>query len=59
MKDIYSTSVCLGTLDEAPDAYKSMNEIKSAIVDSVDVIDILKLLYNIPMTKILVVNPIF
>ena len=46
MKDIYSTSVCLGTLDEAPDAYKSMNEIKSAIVDSVDVIDILKLLYN-------------
>lgn len=46
MKDVYSTSVVKGTLDEAPQAYKSMDEIKSIIVDTVDVIDTLKPLYN-------------
>ncbi|PWD99890.1 RtcB family protein [Marinilabilia rubra] len=46
MKDIYTTSVSTATLDEAPHAYKSMNEIKEAITDTVKVIDILKPLYN-------------
>jgi RNA-splicing ligase RtcB len=46
MEGVFSTSVCNSTLDEAPQAYKSMEEIKEAVVDTVDVIDVLKPLYN-------------
>jgi tRNA-splicing ligase RtcB len=46
MKDIYSTSVLMDTLDEAPQAYKPIDEILSSIVDTVDVIDIIKPVYN-------------
>ena len=46
MTDVYSTSVGISTLDEAPQAYKSIVEIMNAIVDTVEVIDILKPLYN-------------
>jgi len=46
MKDVYSTSVLTETLDEAPNAYKSMNEILEAITDTVDVIDTIKPIYN-------------
>ena len=46
MKDVYTTSVMRETLDEAPQAYKSIEEIKSAIVDTVDIIGIVKPLYN-------------
>jgi len=46
MEGIYTTSVMQSTLDEAPQAYKSMEEIKSAIVDTVDIKDILKPVYN-------------
>lgn len=46
MKDIYSSSVLTETLDEAPNAYKSMNEIIEAIGDTVDIIDIIKPIYN-------------
>jgi RNA-splicing ligase RtcB len=46
MKDIYSTSVLTETLDEAPDAYKPMNEIIDLIGDTVDIIDIIKPIYN-------------
>ncbi|WP_462319583.1 RtcB family protein [Marinilabilia sp.] len=46
MKDIYTTSVSAATLDEAPQAYKSMDEIRQAITDTVEVIDVLKPLYN-------------
>lgn len=46
MKDVYTTSVMRETLDEAPQAYKSINEIKSAIVDTVDIVGIIKPLYN-------------
>ncbi|MGM0376481.1 MAG: RtcB family protein [Bacteroidota bacterium] len=46
MSGVYSTSVGESTLDEAPQAYKSMDEIRNAIVDTVDVIDVLKPLYN-------------
>lgn len=46
MKDIYSTSVLAETLDEAPNAYKPMEEILDAIKDTVDVIDIIKPIYN-------------
>jgi RNA-splicing ligase RtcB len=46
MAGIYSTSVGKSTLDEAPQAYKSMDEIRNAIGDTVEVIDVLKPLYN-------------
>ena len=46
MDGIYTTSVCVGTLDEAPQAYKSIEEIKSAITDTVDIVDIIKPIYN-------------
>lgn len=46
MKDIYSTSVHKNTLDESPSAYKPMEEILDRIGDTVDVIDIIKPIYN-------------
>lgn len=46
MKDVYSTSVLTETLDEAPNAYKSMSEIIGAIDNTVYVIDIIKPIYN-------------
>ena len=46
MKDVYSTSVVKSTLDEAPMAYKSMQEIKDNIIDTVNVIEVLKPIYN-------------
>lgn len=46
MKGIYSTSIDDSTLDEAPMAYKSLDDIIDVIRDSVDVIDIMKPIYN-------------
>lgn len=46
MKDVYSTTVNEDTLDEAPDAYKPLQEILDNIQDTVDVIDIIKPVYN-------------
>lgn len=46
MKEIFSTSVSTSTLDEAPQAYKSMVEIVGAISDTVEIIDIIKPIYN-------------
>lgn len=46
MSEVYSTSVGTFTLDEAPQAYKSIDEIIEAIKDTVYIIDILKPLYN-------------
>jgi tRNA-splicing ligase RtcB len=46
MKGIYTTSVNESTLDEAPMAYKSLNDIIDVIRESVDVIDIMKPIYN-------------
>lgn len=46
MKEVYSTSVTIETIDEAPQAYKPIDEIKNAIVDTVDIIGIIKPLYN-------------
>ena len=45
-EDVYSTSVLAETLDEAPNAYKSMNEIIEAIGETVDILDIIKPIYN-------------
>lgn len=46
MKGIYTTSVNASTLDEAPMAYKSLDDIIGVIRDSVDVIDVMKPVYN-------------
>jgi RNA-splicing ligase RtcB len=46
MKDVFTTSVKQSTLDEAPNAYKSMDEILKNIKDTVDVVEIIKPIYN-------------
>lgn len=46
MNGIFTTSVSQSTIDEAPQAYKSINEISNAIVDTAEIIDIIKPVYN-------------
>jgi RNA-splicing ligase RtcB len=46
MKGVYTTSVCEATLDEAPMAYKSLDDIIDVISESVDVIEVMKPIYN-------------
>ena len=46
MAGVYTTSVNEATLDEAPMAYKSLEDIIDVIRESVDVIDIMKPIYN-------------
>lgn len=46
MSDVYSTSVCPETIDESPMAYKPMQEIIDQIGDTVEIIDIIKPIYN-------------
>ena len=46
MIDVYSTSVCNSTIDEAPQVYKPMQEIIDNIQDTVDIIDVIKPIYN-------------
>lgn len=46
MKGIYTTSINENTLDEAPMAYKSLEDIIDVIRESVDIIDIMKTVYN-------------
>ncbi|MDO4816260.1 MAG: RtcB family protein [Bacillota bacterium] len=46
MEGIYTTSVNENTIDEAPMAYKSLGDIIDVIRESVDVIEVLKPIYN-------------
>lgn len=46
MTGVYTTSVNEYTLDEAPMAYKSLEDIINVIRESVDVIDVMKTIYN-------------
>lgn len=46
MAGIYTTSVTESTLDEAPGAYKSVDDIIGPIRESVDVIDVMRPIYN-------------
>lgn len=46
MKGIYTTSINENTLDEAPMAYKRLEDIIDVIRESVDVIDVMKPIYN-------------
>lgn len=46
MSDIYTTSVNKDTLDECPMAYKGIDDIVNNIGDTVDVIQVIKPIYN-------------
>ena len=46
MEGVYSTSVCRATLDEAPMAYKDMDEILANIKPTATVEKIIKPIYN-------------
>lgn len=46
MEGVYTTSVNEATLDEAPMAYKALEDIIDVIRESVEVIDIMKPIYN-------------
>ena len=46
MKNIYSTSVCVGTIDESPMAYKSPEDIIPSLADTCDIITHITPIYN-------------
>lgn len=46
MKNVFSTCISTGTLDESPMAYKDGNEIIEAVRPTADILDHLKPLYN-------------
>lgn len=46
MKGIYSTSITRSTIDECPMAYKPIEEITKNIENTVDIIDVIKPIYN-------------
>lgn len=46
MQGIYTTSVNENTIDEAPMAYKSLEDIIDVIKESVDVVEVMKPVYN-------------
>ena len=46
MKGVYSTSVSESTIDEAPAAYKPVEDIIGPIADAVDIVDVMKPIYN-------------
>ena len=46
MEGIYTTSVCQSTIDESPMVYKPMEEIMENIKDTVDILKVIKPIYN-------------
>ncbi len=46
MNGIFTTSVNTSTIDESPMAYKPMDEIIGNIKDTVEIVDIIKPIYN-------------
>ena len=51
MKGIYSTSVCAETLDEAPIAYRGIDEILAGVEETVEVKEIIKPVYSFKAGK--------
>lgn len=49
---IYTTSVSKGTIDESPMVYKPMDEIMENIKDTVDVVNVIKPVYNFKAEEI-------
>ena len=46
MAGVYTTSVNPSTIDESPMAYKSIDDIIDVIQDTVDIVDVMKPIYN-------------
>ena len=46
LKDVFSTTICPGNLDEAPAAYRCMAEIAESVRDTVEIEHILRPVYN-------------
>ena len=46
MEGIFTTCVSRGTIDESPMSYKPMESIMSCIGETVDVVDVIKPIYN-------------
>lgn len=46
MAGVYTTSISEGTLDESPQAYKSLDDIIDVIGDTVDIVEVMKPVYN-------------
>lgn len=46
MDGIFTTSVNTSTIDESPMVYKTMDEIIENIKDTVEIVDIIKPIYN-------------
>lgn len=46
MAGIYTTSISEGTLDESPQAYKSLDDILDVIGDTVNIVEVMKPVYN-------------
>ena len=47
MKDVFSTSVWPGTIDESPFAYKSFDDIREYLEETVEITKVLKPIYNL------------
>lgn len=52
MNNIYSSSVCISTIDEAPQAYKPIEEIKECIKPTVEIIEQITPIYNYKASEI-------
>lgn len=52
MDGIYTTSVGIDTIDEAPMVYKPMDEIIKNIADTVDILEIIKPVYNFKASEV-------
>lgn len=52
MSGIYSTSVTMDTIDEAPMAYKTMDEIIANIGPTADILNIIKPIYNFKAAEV-------
>ena len=51
MDGIYTTSINEETLDEAPQAYKSLDDIIDVIGDTAEILDVMKPIYNFKATE--------
>ena len=51
MHGVWSSSMSAETLDEAPFAYRELEQIRNAIGETVDIIDTLKPMYNYRMRR--------
>lgn len=52
MKDVYSSTVNVSTLDEAPNAYKPIEDILTIVEDTVEILTVLKPIYNVKAVEI-------